>query len=123
MPVQGKGIRPHAFITFNKQKVSLSFAACATYAAETVCDDAPGLYKFCANDRYQRQKYARGIAARTGDQIRLPDRVPMDFRQSIDRSAQERRSRMLLLIELLVNCRILDPKICAEIKNFDFGFQ
>src|SRR6516165_2055164 len=123
VPVQGECVRPHTFITFNKKKIGLSFATCAAYATETVCDDAPGPYKFRPKHRYQRQKYARRIAARTCKQIRLPDRVPMDFRQPIDRSAQERRSRMLLLIELLVNRRILDTKIRAEIEHFDFRFQ
>src|SRR5258707_1269720 len=66
-----------------------------------------------SNQRKHWEEDAGRIASGTGNKFSFTNLIAVDFRQPIDRSAQERLGRMFPMIKLAIRLRISSSKICA----------
>ena len=117
MPVLGHAVRPDAFVAFAKQVIHLGLAARAADAAERIGDDAGRLDQPRLQQRNHRQQNAGRITARGGDEQGFLDFVAINFRQTINRLAQQIRRGMVVRVKFLVNRRALEPEIGAQVNH------
>src|SRR5688572_28892097 len=100
MAMLGHAVAAHTFVAFTEEERDAFLAPCPAHAAHARYRDRRLGKQPGAQERQQRNEYARGVAAWTGDQSRLPDLVCPQLRQSIDRLLHKLRRRMLLIVKL-----------------------
>ena len=108
---------PHTFVAFGKKIIGFHFSARAGDPAQTGDQDSAPIDSFSANQRPKRNQNTCRITTGAGDQFRVPDLVPINFRQSVNGLAKQFRRGMIVAVKFLVNRGVAEPKIGAEIDN------
>ena len=123
MPVICDAVRSDGFrrLRVDQRNVSLSSGACDSRFG--VDDDAVRIDQpLFAQQRGNRQYAGRRIAARVGHQARVFYLISPELRQSVDLFRDELSGRMLRLVPLFVDRRIVQTKIRAEIHELHAFF-
>ena len=67
--------------------------------------------------RLQSQDGGGRIAPRAGHEVRIPQRLPVQFRDSINEAAEKVRARMRTAIPTLVGGAVPQPKVGAQVND------
>src|SRR2546430_14823108 len=86
--------------------------SCLRVHDETIGNDEARLCKGA-----NREDGRRGDAARPRDEGRLPDRVAVEFRQSVDGPLEQLRMRMVDAVVRAIQSRILEAEVRAEVDH------
>ena len=75
------------------------------------------------DQRGQAEDRRLRIAARVGDQLRAVDLLAVDLGQAVHRVGEVRRVVVRLLVPLLINLRVAQPVVGAQIDDADAAFE
>ena len=82
-----------------------------------------GSIRFSRSSGSKRQQDARRITTRRGDQARGLDFLRADFRQAVNRLRQQIRRRMRVTVEFLIDRRVAQAEIRAQVDHLQAALQ
>src|ERR1019366_4746587 len=117
MPMFRHAVRTDALVALGKEIISLDLAARAGHAAQTRDHDTAKIDRLLSHEREKRQQNACRVTARRRDQLRAANLVPINFRQSVDRSPEQFRCGMIGAVKFLIYMSVAEPKVGAQIND------
>src|ERR1019366_1966407 len=115
MPMFRHAVRTDALVALGKKIIRPDLAARAGDAAQTCDNDAAKIDNLLSHEREKRQQNACRVRTRRRDQLRAANLVPINFRQSVDRSPEQFRCGMIGAVKFLIYMSVAEPKVGAQV--------
>ena len=108
---------------FREQPGDLRLSASAADPRGTACDQLSGLDMTTGQQRHEAQLHCGGITPRAGYQLGIPQTVPVELGQTVNRLLTQLGAGMGLAIPTGPQLRITQPVVRGQVNDPDPGIK
>ena len=117
MPVSGDRVGLETFATLPHQCPHHGFAASPAHPRLGVGDQRIRVQQSRLDQRQETQSHRRGVTTGIGHDPGLPNRLPIEFRETVDRLCQQLGTSVRRAVPLRPDFRIGEPKIGRQVDH------
>ena len=119
----GRAIGFEILSNLREQPGDLRLPASAADTRGTACDQLPGLDMTTGQQRHEAQLHCGGITPRAGYQLGIPQTVPVELGQTVNRLLTQLGAGMGLAIPAGPQLRITQSVIRGQVNDPDPGIE